>query len=1291
MNHLINDALRFVQYFRVPIEQSAAQIYVSAIPFTPAETILSKTFSPRLECIPRVRSGLSTTWSPCVAVLEGTARYNPVAISPDGSHVAFALSRRMVQIWDLATGIPIGMPFVASVLDTDSEDIRSINFSQDGNWLITISSFCIVRFWETLTGDLLRSFQVQCFIPLIRDAQLSADKTHINIHSYVNRSIVLDTVTGVDVLQHPDCGVYPMRQEMSPDGRTIVCLYNDGTIRKFSDGSGDGVVMEEGTRELEVLDPSDPPFLNLSPFSPDGMRLVSYTSTGLKIWDSTTATAIVEILVEEEEHFISFSPNGRQFLSSTFYGHGISNSCYTIHLREVQTGTDVGQPLESHKQNIVLFSPDGTRFAYASTKQTIEVLDTNSGIVVRCLDHADQITAMAFSEDGGQIASAHEDGTIKLWDLLGSLSNGTTQHNQQHVETLAFSQDGRRVVSADGTTACIWDVSLIAASSHVSEDSSYIMLVQPSMASPWFLSVCNDNTILVWDTTENSPVCQFHEHTEQIISTAFSPQGQYVVSSSEDKIAWLWDALTGQAIAPVLKGNAISPQVFSFSPSGNQIVLVAEDNMLCIWDIRKGDCAQVPLKEPTYDIKSIAFSPDEKQFISVSENYIVRFFDVSSGILIRSWGPWMSPLSAALTRDNGCIFSISGDGRFHIWNACMGTMVEHPVAGHSLYAQTVVYSEDKSHAACVLEENAVCVSDDATGASVGPPLKHSVGVRSILLSSDGARVASVSTGGAIRIWDTVTGVILAEILNAWNNCGLVAFSPDGRYLAFCGNYGLQKCQIYDTVIKTLKPLGGHPYDTQFSSSILSSLAFSSDGSQVVCTYIDNTIVIHNAASASIISQKVGSLDFLTKSDTNIIDASTGNSVPALPYVQSSDHTRSAYLHCSQMLWITDTSTGMTANCFIDGGTSSVTLPTFSTDGSRIACVAGGCKIYVWNVVTGACITGPLNHPGDGKIISLALPNNGQHIVSVFRFSTSNNTDIACIWDVVKGVPQEHLLDYQTDHSIHLSQDGTRIVITNNNHMEMWDAMLGTKIFDFQGSTNSDKIVFSPDGSQLLSINKYNTICLWDATTGALINVLSAGRNLCHCGACIFPQTHPIFSPDGTKVASWVNTWPGIHLWDGKTGIYMYRLLSGITNLLNIRSLTFSPSSTQILCESTFNNKNGMEIWDIKDLPHSITSTSDYPAKTMMVCHIDVCMSDDGWFWGENGARLFWVPPRERGIWFLSPQHKAILGRDQHKVVIVDIEEYLKLSQVRRSWRENGVQYTQNQQDVILARVLAEML
>src|SRR5439155_1637503 len=80
-----------------------------------------------------------------------------------------------------------------------------------------------------------------------------------------------------------------------------------------------------------------------------------------------------------------------------------------------------------------------------------------------------------------------------------------------------------------------------------------------------------DRTARLWDATTGEPVAPPLEHGDELTHASFSPDGRWVVTASKDRTARLWDAATGEPLAPPLRHPATVAQV-AFSPDGRRLL-----------------------------------------------------------------------------------------------------------------------------------------------------------------------------------------------------------------------------------------------------------------------------------------------------------------------------------------------------------------------------------------------------------------------------------------------------------------------------------------------------------------------------------------------------------------------------------------------------------------------------------------------------------------------------------------------------------------------------------------------
>ncbi|KAG9095926.1 POC1 centriolar protein A [Ceratobasidium sp. UAMH 11750] len=90
----------------------------------------------------------------------------------------------------------------------------------------------------------------------------------------------------------------------------------------------------------------------------------------------------------------------------------------------------------------------------------------------------------------------------------------------------------------------------------------------------------------------------------KIRDVAYSPDGGYIVSGSDDKTIRIWDAHTGQPVGQPLEGHTCRVNSVAYSPNGAYIVSGSGDETIRIWETR-----QAEMQEPVAEVSSTLSAP----------------------------------------------------------------------------------------------------------------------------------------------------------------------------------------------------------------------------------------------------------------------------------------------------------------------------------------------------------------------------------------------------------------------------------------------------------------------------------------------------------------------------------------------------------------------------------------------------------------------------------------------------------------------------------------------------------
>lgn len=270
----------------------------------------------------------------------------------------------------------------------------------------------------------------------------------------------------------------------------------------------------------------------------------------------------------------------------------------------------------------VAFTADGQILAAAMSDKTIKLWNGKTGELIRTLKgHAYAVHAIAIGPDGQTLISGSSDKTIKLWNLkTGELIR--TLEDSQPVYQLLLSADGQSLVSIaapnslsygmGSTTVELWNLQTGEVVRTLSDFADFSTLPLLSPDGQVLVTGSNDNSIRLWNVRTGVRILSLQNHSGTVRALAISPDGQFLASSSNDGSVKLWNFKTGQLIRTISDLGYINR--LAFSPDGRTLAM-HEGGKLQLWNWR------LPEKIRTIETNAnFTFAPDGQTLLADREN-----------------------------------------------------------------------------------------------------------------------------------------------------------------------------------------------------------------------------------------------------------------------------------------------------------------------------------------------------------------------------------------------------------------------------------------------------------------------------------------------------------------------------------------------------------------------------------------------------------------------------------------------------------------------------------------------
>ena len=580
-----------------------------------------------------------------------------------------------------------------------------------------------------------------------------------------------------------------------------------------------------------------------------------------------------------------------------------------------------------------------------------------SGAVGILHGHTDAVESIAFSPDGGTLASVSSDRTLRLWSVTRPAHRplGSPMRADSPLYSAAWDPSGHTVASGGVNDVILWNVADHKQEAVIPYQSGAVTSVAFSRRGNLLAAGGSDGTVLVWNfATHHGTRLQVPGETP-VTGVAFNPDAP-VLAASSGKSVFMWSTVDDRPVGPPLTGDTGAVYTVAFSPDGKSIAAGGSTGRIVRWTV---DTRQ-PLGQPLLGLStasSIAFSRDGKE-LAAGGARTTMVWELASD---RRGG---QPLGIRQGAVNSVAFS--PDGRF--------------LAAGGADQMITLWSDPPGPSTASRSSTTPTVTSRSAGAAgCSPP--GAPRDRSILRSLPGGRVrqlpslgdgdvgalafdqkrallAAAYHDGIVRLWSYRSGrPVGAPLRSDTPALYAVAFSDDGTTLAAGGANGTVRLWDVRRHREQAPPLNG-------GRGAVYAVAFTPNGHELASGGADRTIRFwnvrtHLSLDPALIGQN-SAVFALTYSPTGRLLASGGS--------DDAIHVRAVHPH------------GYPTVHTLAADSNLIRALAFSPDGQTLASGSTDDIVRLWDVGSGQQIGGALTGHR-ASVESVAFTPNGQFLAS----------------------------------------------------------------------------------------------------------------------------------------------------------------------------------------------------------------------------------------------------------------------------------------------------------------------
>lgn len=469
------------------------------------------------------------------------------------------------------------------------------------------------------------------------------------------------------------------------------------------------------------------------------------------------------------------------------------------------------------------FNRELTFVALSDPAYTIHCWNFASDCEVQQLNgHTANVTALVMLNDGEQLASSSEDGSVRVWNIqTGKQDRLFEDPAKDRLLSIAATRDGR-YVAAGGRQGMVlsWDLDQGSLVFHRPAHADAVNCLRFTAGGESLISASGDRSIKVFKFRTAELQHAFWGHEERVSSLMITGDSDQFLATSRDGAVKAWNLKQPDIAAPTPLyrnvGNAV------FSPQGESLAFRFTDGRVCVFqwpqmqinyqfqgpagldalaydsgqrlcavsrddgavEIWRAERLVRTIEHHQLPVRSLAFDRDGKRLAVAGREGVISIWDPLTGAMIHQSQQEREVVSVAFAPGDA-VLAASVDNLIKLFDVPTGQL-QRRINTLSQRVYGIAFSGDGSLLAAGDRSGSILVWDTKRNAPVAKLTGHSDRVYACCITPDKRRLVSCSRDSAIRWWDLTTGHELCVIRGDWGECENLILSPDGWALLSIG-------------------------------------------------------------------------------------------------------------------------------------------------------------------------------------------------------------------------------------------------------------------------------------------------------------------------------------------------------------------------------------------------------------------------------------------------------------------------------------------------------------------------